>query len=211
MSQILTFEEYRSRKILEKEIFMEFVQTGRLNEDWKWYNTLFDWLALIPGVGSFFEGINAVSYATQGEYLLAGLCLIGLIPVFGQYIGVTGSLIFKAGGRFGKFIEPLIALVGRYLPKITEFVNVAAKSEKLKGIAPFVGKILEALKNFAAGKSPELVKEFKRVKTLTKLTKAGSSLLFGEKEPEIDMDKQKQLEKISDEAGSFVPFLKSVE
>jgi len=91
MSQILTFEEYRSRKILEKEIFMEFVQTGRLNEDWKWYNTLFDWLALIPGVGSFFEGINAVSYATQGEYLLAGLCLIGLIPVFGQYIGVTGS------------------------------------------------------------------------------------------------------------------------
>jgi len=44
-----------------------------------WYNTILDFAALIPGVGSIAEGINLVSYAKQGEYLLAGLCAIGLI------------------------------------------------------------------------------------------------------------------------------------
>jgi hypothetical protein len=45
MTQILTYQEYRNRKILEKEIFLEFISSGKINEDWKWYNTLFDWLA----------------------------------------------------------------------------------------------------------------------------------------------------------------------
>ena len=64
-----------------------------------WWNTVFDFAALIPGVGSIFEGINLVSYAKQGEYLLAGLCAIGLIPIFGQYIGSGGSLLVKEIGR----------------------------------------------------------------------------------------------------------------
>ena len=80
-----------------------------------WYNTLLDFAALIPGVGSIAEGINLVSYAKQGEYLLAALCAIGVIPLFGQYIGAGGTLLVKAlrsGTNLGKgIIKPLINLI----------------------------------------------------------------------------------------------------
>jgi hypothetical protein len=204
MQAILSYQEYTERKILEKEIFLEFIRGGRLNEDYKWYNTLFDWLALIPGVGSIFEGINAVSYAKQGEYLLSGLCLIGLIPVFGQYVGSIGSLTVKGGG---KFVGPLKKLIGGFFPKITGFITSAAKMEKFKGIAPFLGKILEALKKFAAG-GTKIMPEIRRAKMVTKGVKAGASFLGLEnKEPEIDMEKQKKLEILSQDSPNWDAFL----
>lgn len=206
MQSILTYQEYTERKVLEKQIFLDFIRNGKLNEDYKWYNTLFDWLALIPGVGSIFEGINAVSYAKQGEYLLSGLCLIGLIPVFGQYVGAIGSLGVKG---VGKFVGPLKSLIVRFFPKITSFITSAAKTEKFKGIFPFLGKILEALKNFASGVT-KITPEIKRLKTLTKGTKAGSSLLgLGNNEPEIDIEKQKKLEILSQNSENFNSFLKA--
>ena len=136
MNFLSTYSEYRSQ-LLEEFSFDEsqisenlrIFESADFNEELfeHWWNTLFDFGALIPGIGSFFEGINLVSYAKQGEYLLAGLCAIGLIPIFGQYIGAGGSLIIKAlrgGGKIGgKILAPVAKLVGKFFPKITSFLK----------------------------------------------------------------------------------------
>ena len=119
-----------------------------------WWNTVFDFAALIPGIGSFFEGINLVSYAKQGEYLLAGLCAIGLIPIFGQYIGAGGSLLIKAlkgGGKIaGKILSPVTKLIGKFFPKIVGFFKSSSFLSKFKGIGKYTDKMLASLKEFSA-------------------------------------------------------------
>ncbi len=152
-----------------------------------WYNTVLDFAALIPGIGSVAEGINLVSYAKQGEYLLAGLCAIGLIPIFGQYIGAGGSLLVKAlrgGMNIGKgILKPLTGLIARFFPRIVELFKSAKFAEKFSGIGPYIGNMLRSLKDFVMGKNvasilknPSAVSglksEVKRAKTLTKVGKA---------------------------------------
>lgn len=161
MNFLSTYNEYRYQ-LLEEFNFNEsqisenlriFECTdfnGELFEHW--WNTLFDFAALIPGVGSFFEGINLVSYAKQGEYLLAGLCAIGLIPIFGQYIGAGGSLIVKAlrgGGKIGgKILAPVAKLVGKFFPKISNFFKSSSFLSKFEGIGKYTDKMLVSLKEF---------------------------------------------------------------
>jgi hypothetical protein len=127
-----------------------------------WDNTVLDFAALIPGVGSVAEGINLVSYAKQGEYLLAGLCAIGLIPIFGQYIGAGGSLLVKALGK-GKalgssILKPLVNAVAKFFPKIVGFLKSSKFLSKFAGIGPFVGKIITSLKNFVFKNGAKLTK-----------------------------------------------------
>ena len=126
-----------------------------------WYNTILDFAALIPGVGSVAEGINLVSYAKQGEFLLAGLCAIGLIPLFGQYIGAGGTLLVKALGKGvgigAGILKPLINGVAKFFPKIAKFLKGSKFLSKFSGIAPFVGKILGSLKSFVLNGGSKLV------------------------------------------------------
>jgi len=134
MNNILSLEDY----LFENESPI-FFTNEQINESLEyissedpalmeaWYNTVLDFAALIPGVGSVAEGINLVSYAKQGQYLLAGLCAIGLIPIFGQYIGAGGTLLVKALGK-GKtlgatILKPLINLVAKFFPKIVGFLK----------------------------------------------------------------------------------------
>jgi hypothetical protein len=166
----------------------------------KWYNTVLDFAALIPGIGSIAEGINLVSYAKQGEYLLAGLCAIGLIPLFGQYIGAGGSLLVKAirGGATigGKILSPLIKGISHFFPSIVKFLKSAKFLEKFKGIGPFIEKIISSLGNFvmSGGKAMKdispialkahkataknIIKGARRIKTGVKT----GEYLFGDKE-----------------------------
>lgn len=143
-----------------------------------WYNTVLDFAALIPVVGSVAEGINLVSYAKQGEFLLAGLCAIGLIPLFGQYIGAGGTILVKAlgkGSRLGAgILKPLVNAVAKFFPKITKFLKSSKFLSKFSGIAPFVGKILASLKSFvlnggskllALSKDPGKIKALRGVTT----------------------------------------------
>ena len=151
-----------------------------------WYNTVLDFAALIPGIGSVAEGINLVSYAKQGEYLLAALCAIGLIPLFGQYIGAGGSLLVKAlrgGFNIGKgILKPLTGLIARFFPRIVELFKSAKFTQKFSGIGPYVGNMLRSLKDFVLGKNTAAIlknpaavqglkSEVKRAKTLTKVGK----------------------------------------
>jgi hypothetical protein len=131
------------------------ILTGENNEAIleAWYNTILDLAALIPGIGSFAEGINLVSYAKQGEYLLAALCAIGLIPLFGQYVGAGGSLLVKAlrsGGKLGEgILKPLAKLIARFFPNITKFLKSSAFIKKFPSITPYIDDMLKSLSNFA--------------------------------------------------------------
>lgn len=154
-----------------------------------WYNTILDFAALIPVVGSVAEGINLVSYSKQGEFLLAGLCAIGLIPLFGQYIGAGGTLLVKAlrnGSKLGAgILKPLLNGVAKFFPKIVKFLKSPKFLSKFSGISPFVGKIIASLKSFvlnggsklvALSKNKGLMKELKvgalKLKTGVKVVKA---------------------------------------
>jgi hypothetical protein len=143
-----------------------------------WYNTVLDFAALIPGVGSVAEGINLVSYAKQGEYLLAGLCAIGLIPIFGQYVGAGGSLLVKALGKGASLgssiLKPLINVVAKFFPKIVAFLKSSKFLTKFSGIAPFVGKIIGSLKNFilkGGSKLTALATNASKIKALRSTTR----------------------------------------
>jgi hypothetical protein len=162
-----------------------------------WYNTLLDFAALIPGVGSIAEGINLVSYAKQGEYLLASLCAVGLIPIFGQYIGAGGTLLIKAlrsGSTLGgKILKPLINLIAKFFPKITALFKSSSFLSKFSGISPFIGRMIKSLKDFvmSGGKSIDaLSKNASKIKELTQVSrelkrgvKVGKAF-FGGKEDE---------------------------
>lgn len=140
-----------------------------------WYNTILDFAALIPGVGSVAEGINLVSYAKQGEYLLAALCAVGLIPIFGQYIGAGGTLLVKALGKgsgIGKgILMPLVNLVAKFFPKIVAFFKSPKFLSKFSGISPFIGRMLGSLKSFVTtggAKLANLSKDASKIKALKK-------------------------------------------
>jgi len=183
MNNILSLEDY----LFENESPI-FFTNEQINESLEyissedpalmeaWYNTVLDFAALIPGVGSVAEGINLVSYAKQGQYLLAGLCAIGLIPIFGQYIGAGGTLLVKALGK-GKtlgatILKPLINLVAKFFPKIVGFLKSSKFLTKFSGIGPFVGKIIGSLKNFVVKGGSKLTALAGNPSTVKELTKS---------------------------------------
>lgn len=140
-----------------------------------WYNTVLDFAALIPGIGSVAEGINLVSYAKQGEYLLAALCAIGLIPIFGQYIGAGGTLLVKALGRgatLGKdILKPLTNLIAKFFPKIISFFKSSKFLSKFSGIGPYIGRMISSLKGFVTSggaKIANLSKDASKIKAMKK-------------------------------------------
>lgn len=192
MNMLVTYSDYRNSLVREfvfneEQITESLIMLESDDQIFEyWYNTLFDFGALIPGVGSFFEGINLVSYAKQGEYLLAGLCAIGLIPIFGQYIGAGGSLLVKAlrgGGKIGsKILSPVASLVGKFFPKISKFFKSSGFTSKFSGIGKYTDKMLLALKDFSAGKKVGLLGKAYTARAEAKsLTKMGQWLIPGGK------------------------------
>ncbi len=192
MRVLKSYEEYISPvteyKYTNSEIMESIKYMNNPNENSelleKWWNTLFDFAALIPGVGSIFEGINLVSYAKQGKYLLAGLCAIGLIPIFGQYIGAGGSLAVKAATRGGKIsskiLSPVAILIEKFFPKIIAFFKSEKFISKFPGIAGHTDKMAAALKDFSAGKSTESLGKLVAARgELKSAVKIGSMLVGG--------------------------------
>jgi hypothetical protein len=205
MNNILSIEEYL---IENKDIFtftdnqikesLEYLNSEDPEILEAWYNTVLDFAALVPGIGSVAEGINLVSYAKQGEYLLAGLCAIGLIPIFGQYIGAGGSLLVKSlrsGAKIGEpILKPLIGTIAKFFQKITSFLKSSKFLSKFSGIGPYVNKIISSLKDFVlkGGKQlGDIASDASRLKNLKSgvkkaklITKAGE-WLTPDKKPEL--------------------------
>lgn len=192
MEFLTGYSDYRSSLVKdfvfsEEQITESLIMLESSDELFEyWYNTVFDFAALIPGIGSFFEGINLVSYAKQGEYLLAGLCAIGLIPIFGQYIGAGGSLLVKAlrgSGKIGsKMLAPVASLVSKFFPKITRFLKSAEFTSKFKGIGKYTDNMILALKDLSAGKKVGMMGKLFTARTEGKaLIKWGQWLVPGGK------------------------------
>ena len=195
MNNILSMEDF----LFENENSLNFQESGFTHEQIiesieylnsndeqlleAWYNTILDFAALLPVVGSVAEGINLVSYAKQGEFLLAGLCAIGLIPLFGQYIGAGGSIIVKAIekgiGVGAGIIKPLINAIAKFFPKITAFLKSSKFLSKFSGVAPFIGKMLKSLKSFVLKGGSSLValsknsSKIKAIRSTTSEIKSG--------------------------------------
>jgi hypothetical protein len=192
MEFLSKYSDYRSSLVkefvfTEDQITESLIMLESSDEIFEyWYNTVFDFAALIPGIGSFFEGINLVSYAKQGEYLLAGLCAIGLIPIFGQYVGAGGSLLIKAlrgTGKIGsKILSPVTSLITKFFPKITRFLKSAEFTSKFKGIGKYTDNMLSALNDLSAGKKVGMMGKLFTARMEGKsLTKLGQWLIPGGK------------------------------
>src|SRR5690606_12479255 len=57
--------------------------------------TVLDVVGLVPGFGEIADGINAVIYAANGDYVNASLSLAAMIPIGGQ-LATAGKLGMKA-------------------------------------------------------------------------------------------------------------------
>lgn len=104
-----------------------------LNES-KWYNTFLDFVGIVDPTG-IADGINAVSYFRQGDYLYAILSLISLVPYVGDAIAKPFIGLMKAG-------------------KInTKVINAGLKSGNSAKVAAEMGKtkagkaVLDTMKN----------------------------------------------------------------
>lgn len=188
MNNIITLKDFLAEKeiVFTQEQINECLEYLNSNDDQileAWYNTILDFAALVPGIGSVAEGINLVSYAKQGEYLLAGLCSIGLIPFFGQYIGAGGTLLVKSlrsGGKLGKgLLKPLLNGIAKFFPKISKFFKSSKFATKFKGIRPYVDKMLGALKAFVKSGGKTITKLAKSPKAFRAVKKEARNLKQG--------------------------------
>lgn len=115
-----------------------------------------DLAGLIPGVGEFADAANAAWYVKQGDYLMAGLSIISVIPVVGDIVGKGGKLtmlLAKAGksgkylGEAGKYILTLSKYIKNNKGKIAMIIKLARKNDD--DVDEHADKIENALYDFA--------------------------------------------------------------
>jgi hypothetical protein len=123
-------------------------------------NVMLDIAGLIPGVGEYFDAVNAMLYARKGEWLLAALSLVSVIPAIGDAVGKGGKLALWATKTFPK----AAATATKYGPKIIEAIKLlkvtleenkelidallkrAEKNEEMKKHIPKIREAITALR-----------------------------------------------------------------
>ena len=119
-------------------------------------NVMLDIAGLIPGVGEYFDAINALLYAKKGEWLLAALSLISAIPTIGDIVGKGGKLAVwatktfpKAAGttvKYGPKIVEAIKLLKIALDENKELIeSILKRAEKNEEMKKHIPKIREAI------------------------------------------------------------------
>ena len=93
--------------------------------DWVgWLQAGLDIAGLVPVIGEFADLANAGIYLAQGDYQLAGLSAISIIPVFGDAIGKSSKVVVKAT---------------RYMDEAAAVTQQAVKKIDLPVLGCFVG------------------------------------------------------------------------
>lgn len=123
-------------------------------------NVMLDIAGLIPGVGEYFDAVNAMLYARKGEWLLAALSLVSVIPAIGDAVGKGGKLALWATKTFPK----AAATATKYGPKVIEAIKLlmmaleenkelidallkrAEKNEEMKKYIPKIREAIAALR-----------------------------------------------------------------
>jgi hypothetical protein len=125
-----------------------------------------DIAGLFPGVGEAADLANAALYATRGEFLMAALSVISMIPVVGDIVGKGGKLSILLGkGGGGKAAVWVAKLISKHMPKITKGIKGLAANPK---VGKFVEPMLSAVKDFtnkalANPKSKEVLQSLQKV------------------------------------------------
>ena len=146
LEQLMIAEQERIDKLHEE------MQLELLSEGWKEElpHIGLDVLGLIPGVGEAADLTNAALYAKKGDYLMAALSVISMLPIVGDALGKGGkisSYLGKFGAKGGtKAGAALSKLFAQHMPKITKALG-ALKSNKLVG--PYVDDMAKAVTKYA--------------------------------------------------------------
>jgi hypothetical protein len=121
-----------------------------------------DLVGLIPGVGEFADGANALLHAKKGEYLMAALSIISFIPIVGDAIGKSGKVAgyLAKAGKTGKVIgrgAEMASAMGPGVKKAKMLIKthqedinkVMAKVGENEKLAEYVPEMQQALNTFA--------------------------------------------------------------
>ena len=105
----LIIAEEHERMIKEKE-------TGPVS---KAIHTALDAIGLVPGYGEWADVLNAAIHAKEGNYLLASLSAISVIPLVGDAIGKGGKVTVKLRRLFPKAMKH----IEKYTPEVVKGVR----------------------------------------------------------------------------------------
>ncbi len=138
--EIVRIHELNSR--MDSELLMEF-DLGDLG------HLGLDALGLVPGWGEVADIANAAWYAGEGEFLMAALSVVAMVPVVGDIIGKGGKVatyMSKAGSKGAtKATQHIAKQLQKHMPKITEFMTKLKSNPK---IAEHVDSMVHALKDY---------------------------------------------------------------
>jgi hypothetical protein len=146
LEQLMLAEQERIDKLHEE------MQLELLSEGWKEElpHIGLDVLGLVPGFGEAADLTNAGLYAKKGEYLMAALSVISMIPAVGDAIGKGGKIgmyVSKFGAKGGaKAGGAMAKLLSKHMPKINKILS-SLKSNKLVG--KYVDDMAKAVTKYA--------------------------------------------------------------
>ena len=104
-----------------------------------------DVAGLVPGFGEGADLANAGLYIKKGEYFMAALSLLSMIPAVGDVVGKGGKFLTKFGDDAGKASKYLGGLLKKYMPQIQKLLKTL-KDNPIVG--PHVDDILRAITKY---------------------------------------------------------------
>ena len=127
---------------------------------------------LIPGIGEAADLANAALYAARGEFLMAAMSVIAMIPIVGDIVGKGGKLLMSMG-KGGKVAK----MLSKHMPKIKKVFGGLADNPKL---GKYMEKMTQSVDDFVV-KSLSNPKSKEAIQGLQKLgaTKASTPLKGG--------------------------------
>lgn len=111
-------------------------ETGALS---KTVHTALDVIGLVPGYGEWADVLNAVMHAKEGNYLLASLSAISVIPIVGDAIGKGGKTVIKLRRLFPKAMKQ----VEKHGPEVVKAVR--AMRQTIQKNRKKIDKLLDLL------------------------------------------------------------------
>jgi len=134
----IAFTKSRIKSIISEEhdIMIREKETGPVSKS---VHTVLDFVGLVPGWGEWADVLNAVIHAKEGNYLLAALSTISVIPVVGDAIGKGGKVTLKLRRLFPKAMKQ----VEKHAPEVVKGVRgLRATIQRNKGK---IDKLLDLL------------------------------------------------------------------
>ena len=97
-----------------------------------------DVAGLVPGFGEGADLANAGLYLKKGEYFMAALSVVSMVPGIGDIVGKGGKMLTKFGGNAGKASKHLGKLIGGNMGPIKKVLNTLKDN-------PIVGKHVDGM------------------------------------------------------------------